>query len=178
MPACFYIDRFKNTKYSTCPSSPRFSPFSFFLLSFKSVEWLGLVSTSFITNLCSVTLLLSSFTFYGTHRWQYCRAIRNIMCGYKNASRYIYIATAWHPPCWMSVAWKPPSGCLLKQSPTISKGWISMLYHGVVSVMMLKPPLTMTFFFFALEALLVRFVVRVASLLQACGMGGQCWLWQ
>lgn len=44
-----------------------------------------------------------------------------------------------------------------------------MLYHGVVSVMMLKPPLTMTFFFFALEALLVRFVVRVASLLQACG---------
>lgn len=120
--------------------------FFFFLLSFKSVEWLGLVSTSFITNLCSVTLLLSSFTFYGTHRWQYCRAIRNIMCGYKNASRYIYIATAWHPPCWMSVAWKPPSGCLFKKSLTASKGWISMLYHGVVSVMMLKPPLTMTFF--------------------------------
>lgn len=43
-----------------------------------------------------------------------------------------------------------------------------MLYHGVVSVMMLKPPLTMTFFF-ALAALLVRVVVRVASLLQACG---------
>lgn len=146
MPACFYIDRFKNTKYSTCPSSPRFSPFFFFLLSFKSVEWSGLVSTSFITNLCSVTLLLSSFTFCGTHRWQYCREIRNTMYGYKNASRYIYIATAWHPPCWMSVAWKPPSVSLLKQSLAISKGWISMLYHGVVSVMMLQPPLTMTFF--------------------------------
>lgn len=127
---------------------PPVHSFFLFLFSsfFKSVEWSGLVSMSLIINLCSVTPLLSSLMFCGTHRWQYCRAIRNIMCGYKNALRYVCIATAWHQPCWMTVAWKSSSGCLLKQSLTVSKGWISMLCHGMVSAIVLKSPLTMTFF--------------------------------